>query len=283
MSDIDKIIAAAERTAHTVDQLGAQFAQELATVLRQLDRKLRQLVIEASTGSTTALIKAAQANRTRLAIEKALADSGYEHLAEEAYGARLDIMTARVLAGRALAQEAAKLTVAFDQRIAALKLLHTTDMLDEGHELSRVLWKAVTRGVFGSQPAQKILDDLGEILDKTEPQIRALYDTSVSIFGRQVEALQAGNDPETVYLFAHVMDQKTRPFCLKYGGRVMTRKFIDTLDNGQLDNVYLTGGGYNCRGHFMEVSKFSELMDLVDTDKRVPEIQAQLSGLSNAA
>ena len=45
------------------------------------------------------------------------------------------------------------------------------------------------------------------------------------------------------------------------------------MNNGQIDNVFLTGGGYNCRHTWMEVSKFSELRNLVNTDQRIPEMQ----------
>jgi hypothetical protein len=60
-------------------------------------------------------------------------------------------------------------------------------------------------------------------------------------------------------------------------GKVYTRAEIDAMDNGQIDNVFLTGGGYNCRHVWMEVSKFSELQDYVDTDQRpeVPETRAR--------
>lgn len=277
MSDkIAPFVKAANATAGTVDTLGAKFARELADVLRSLERRLRPVVIDASEGSRTAIVKAAASNRTRKALEAALEDAGYPELADSAYGSRLDALVGRVLEVRRLAQQTARLSGAFDARIAALKLLHQTDLLDEGDELSRALWQAVTRGVFGSRSVDGILLDLYDIIDATEPQIATLYDTSVSIFGRQVEALQAGDDPETTFAYMGPADKKTRPFCRAHVGKVYTRADIDALDNGQIDNVFLTGGGYNCRHVWTEVSKFSELQDYVGTDHRIPEVAAQL-------
>lgn len=273
---IERLLSAADRTARLADKLGQQFAEELAAVLRSVERRLRPLLTETATGSRTALIRAAQANRTRKALEQILTDAGYDDLAASAYGERLDQIVDSVLRTRRLAQQAAKLTDAFDQRVSALKLLHETDLLDEGQALSRELWQAVTRGTFGAQSVDKILDDLSQIIDATAPQIRTLYDTSVSILGRQVEALQAGNDPDTVFAYMGPADAKTREFCLEHVGKVYTRAEIDELDNGQIDNVFLTAGGYNCRHVWTEVSQFSALQPYVSTGQRIPEVQAQL-------
>ncbi len=283
MSSITDLVQSAVDTAIEADVLGRQFAIELAAVLRAIERRLRPLVVSASEGSRTSIIKAANANRTRKAIEGTLSDSGYPQLAEGAYGKRLDTLVGRVLATRRLAQQTARLSGAFDARVQAIKMLHETDLLDEGDEIARALWQAVIRGVFGARDVNDILLDLGDILDASDGQIRTLYDTSVSIFGRQVEALQAGDDPEAVFLYAGPADKKTREFCRERVGKVFTRAEIDAMDNGQIDNVFLTGGGYNCRHTFMEVSKFSELQDYVGTDKRVPEVEAQLAHLKEAA
>lgn len=283
MTPLKLLIGASVKTADTVDRLGERFAAELAAVLRAVERRLRPLVADVAEGSRTSIVKASHANKARKAIESALAEAGYPNLAESAYGARLDALTDRVLATRRLAQQSARLSGAFDARIAALKLLHETDLLDEGDVIARTLWQATIRGVFGARPVDLILQDLFDEIDASEAQIRTLYDTSVSIFGRQVEALQAGDDPDAVFAYMGPADKKTREFCRQHVGKVYTRTEIETLDNGQIDNVFLTGGGYNCRHQWVEVSKFSELQDYVGTDKRVPEVEQQLADMQQAA
>jgi hypothetical protein len=105
-------------------------------------------------------------------------------------------------------------------------------------------------------------------------EARTLYDTQVNVFGRQVEALKS--TPEDVYAYMGPADVKLRPFCREHVGKVYTKAQIDALDNGQLPNVFLTGGGYNCRHMFVSVSKFSELRDLLGSGERVPEIEDAL-------
>lgn len=276
---LDRLVQSAVNTGLAADVLGTLFAAELASVLRAIERRLRPIVTAAADGSATSIIKATQANRTRKAIGQALIDAGYPDLAESAYGTRLDALVAAVLETRELAQQTPKVSGAFERRIHAIKLLHETDLLDEGDEIARALWQAVMRGVFGARDVDSILADLADILDGSEARIRTLYDTSVSIFGRQVEALQAGDAPEAVFAYMGPADMKTRAFCEQHVGKVFTRAEIDALDNGQIDNVFLTGGGYNCRHVWTEVSKFSELRELLDTDQRIPEVEKQLERL----
>lgn len=281
MSDDRRLVLAAKRTAGTADLLSARFARLLAEVLKDTERKLRPLVQDAAEGNRTAIVKASQANRTRTQIRTVLTEAGFDALAETAYGDSLDRLTDRVLASRRLAQLSADLTPRIGLRLEALKALYQVDLLDEGDEVARQLWKATVRGIFGSREPDVILDDLGAVLDKREPVIRTLYDTSVSIYGRQVEALQAGDDPDTKFAYVGPLDEKTREFCLEHIGKVYTRAEIDDLDNGQLNDVFLTGGGYQCRHMWHEIAKSSELQDL--GNQRVPEIQDELDALREAA
>lgn len=261
MANFDDLKRAAERTAQTAERLSNNFARELSTVLRALERKLPPLLDEVTEGNRTAIVKAAQANRLRKDLRVVLEQAGYDELADAATSKPLDRMAARVLDGRRLAKASAELARGAALRVEGLKALQLAELLDEGDEVARALWQSTVRGVFVSKAPSDILSDLGEVLDYHEPQIRTLYDTSVSIFGRQVEALQAGDDPEARFLYTGPDDEKTRDFCAERVNKVFTREEVDAMDNGQLDNVFLTGGGYNCRHLWMEVSKFSELRE----------------------
>jgi hypothetical protein len=277
------LIAGAAQTARTSDTLGEIFAQQLAEVLRGTERRLTLLIRDLTDGSRSAIVKAGQANKARVEIRQALRDAGYDTLAESAYGTRLDRVVEEVLTTRRLATQSAEITASAETKLEALKALHATDLLDEGDEVARELWQATVRGVFGAREAGGILSDLGEIVSATEPQIQTLYDTSVSIFARQVEAVQAGNDPETLFAYMGPVDSKTREFCLARVGKVFSRKAIDAMDNGQLDNVFLTGGGYNCRHQWIEIAKSSELAPLAESGHRVPEVADQVAALRRRA
>lgn len=277
MSDETRpVVSAADRIAAMAERFSRVFARELARVFRETERHLPSMLEQAQRGKRTAILKAARVNETRRGLRLVLSNAGYDDLAETATSGPLDRLADAVLERRRLAQAVVRLGQAHEARVAALQALHATDLLDLGDDLAHELWRATARGVFGSASTDQIVRDLGAVLDDTEPHVRTAYDTAVSIYGRQVEALQAGDDPATPFLYAGPADAKMRPFCAERVGRVFTREDVDAMDNGQLDNVFQTGGGYNCRHQFIEVSRLSETANLVGTTERVAEYATAL-------
>lgn len=58
------------------------------------------------------------------------------------------------------------------------------------------------------------------------------------------------------YRYEGPLDKLTRPFCIKLekqsrGGKTWARKEIDQLANGQIPNVFISGGGYRCRHQWL--------------------------------
>lgn len=279
----DRLLRAIDAATREQDRVSAAFARELAGVLRETERRLRALLDEVQRGSTSATVQAAQLVRVRGEIRSLLTLSGYDALAGAATGAALDRIAARVLATRELAGAAAALGPEAEGVLGALRALHLEDLFVEGDVLSRAISQAVTRGMLGAQSPSAIIRSVATELDVAERKVATLYDTAVTVYARQVEAAQAGNDEDTAFLYAGPVDEVTRDFCLERVGKVYLRSEIDAMDNGQLPDVYLTAGGYSCRHVWVEISRFSELQDLVGTDKRIPEVQDQIERVQEAA
>jgi hypothetical protein len=279
----DRLQRSVGKTVAEADRLSASFARQLARVLREVEAEVRQLL--KGTPSTTAGVRAARALQVRAAITQALQAAGYDALALEATDAALETMVRRVRATRKAAglEEALTFRVDAAQTIAALKTLHLADLLEEGDAVANQVTRAVTRGILGGAQPMDLIDDVARVVDASSARVATLYDTAVSIVGRQVEAMHAGEDPETPFLYAGPVDGTTRPFCLARVGKVFTRADIDGMENGQIANVFLTGGGWNCRHTWVEISKSSELYDLLGTDERAPEIGAQVSRVRKKA
>ncbi len=263
---------AAERTAREADLLSARFARELADVWRQVERRLTPLVTEIDGQSPTTTLRLAAAGRLRPQFRTVLREAGFDSLAIVATDSALDDVTARVLAGRGSANLVTEMRLEAQQQLALLKTLHYGDLLDGAETAGADLSRVAARSAVAGASRGSLVDGFGAVLDRSERRLRTIYDTTVSVYGRQVEAIQAGDDPETVFTYMGPVDDQTRDFCLDHVGRVYTRSEIDELDNGQLDNVFLTGGGYNCRHVWMEVSAFSALQDLQGSTQRIPEI-----------
>lgn len=277
MSDqVAPLITQAEALARVADQLSASYALELSRVLRDLERRLRVLIAEAQAGSSTALARAVRAAKIRRELQTALSAAGFDQLATTATSSALDRLVAQMEQLRGAAKLAA-FTTSDQSRILALQRLANIDVLSAGQELGTALWRTVAQGLFSQRPLDDILTDLADVVDVEESRLRTLYDTAISVFTRQVEAMKS--TPDDVFAYLGPVDQKLRPFCRAHVGKVYTRAEIDALDNGQLPNVFLTGGGYNCRHVFQAVSKLSTLRELVDTDQRIPEIEDAIRSL----
>jgi hypothetical protein len=266
------VLTEAQKLAKVADAIGQAYATELARVLRDLERQLRTLVIDATQGSLTALSRAVRAAKLRREVQKALEAAGFAHLTETATSGSLDVLIEQLGKVRGAAKLAA-FTTSDQSRILALKEIARLDFRrrrrDRGGD--------ARAGLFSQRKVVDLLTDLADAVDVEEAHLRTLYDTTVSIFGRQVEAMKAKDGD--VFAYVGPVDQKLRPFCWKHVGKVYTKAEIDALDNGQLPNVFLTGGGYNCRHVFQAVSKFSEMRDLVGTDQRIPEVQSAVDAL----
>src|SRR5262249_28655335 len=98
--------------------------------------------------------------------------------------------------------------------------------------------------------------DLAEMLadgtEKTVGQASTIAATSQSTFYRTIQARQFEDaDPagKFKYRYAGPDDKFTRPFCEHQLQRKnpLTQAEIEQLDNGQLPNPFVTGGGFNCR------------------------------------
>lgn len=278
MTDTQILLSEAERLAQVADAVSGAYATELARVLRDLERQLRALAQAALDGSQTALGRAVRAAGLRKEIQTALRAAGFDHLAETATSGVLDTLVDQLARVRGAAKLAA-FTTADSSRILALKALARMDVLGVGDAIAHALWRTLAQGLYSQRPLAHILDDLAEALDLEEAKARTLYDTTVSVFTRQVEAMKSSGDADEPFVYVGPVDAVIRPFCREHIGKVYTRKEIDALDNGQLPNTFLTAGGWNCRHTFQAVSKFSALRDLVGTGERMPEIADAIRNL----
>lgn len=129
---------------------------------------------------------------------------------------------------------------------------------------------AMTRGLFsiGGLQFSDLIETIADKLNNSIPQATTVADTSMSVFMRTAtdERFKAmtRDQPGFVmrYKYAGPDDKVTRPFChavlAATRKEAFTREDIDGLDNGQLPNVWITGGGWNCRHIWLvDISAFA--------------------------
>lgn len=283
MGKAAKLERAASAEAVIQDRLVADFERELAGVLRRTDRRIGQLVRTLDTDAGRLVSNRAslgRALRMRKDLVKAFDQAGYQELAANATDTWLDDLLARVLEHDTIAARAAKLTATDLQGLTAFKELRLADLLDWRDDTARLAWRVTLDGVLGLRRVDHLVADLADALDVSAPRARTLYDTAVSTYSRQVNLLHATGEPDELFYYAGPLDSVTRTFCKERVGKVFRRAEIDLMDNGQIPDVLVTGGGFNCRHTFKRVSILDEeLRQLHETGGRLPHVQAQLDAL----
>lgn len=300
-----EFLALAEWLAEDADRFGERFAVELSDVLQRLERRLPSLLAEASAGRQVSALQAASLGRLRANLRRLLTEAGYDDLADTALAGAVDSALSRLAATsevyrQALAFDAVGSRGAFTIQLRALIETGRADLLAHGDEIATVLWRATARGFLGAETPETILTHLADVLDGQRARAATLYDTNVSIAQRiavqtvgvptgdptinapGVQPLATGGDvlpvpDDQLYAYVGPVDAIIRPFCLQHIGKVYTKAEIEALDNGQLPNPFLTGGGYNCRHLWAPISRFSASADLRGTDGRLPEVEAELA------
>ena len=275
MSEQTTLQLAGSVFASVVDTESARFARLLGTALTQLERQLLGLIAAATAGKPGALARVGRLLVLRREIRNALTTSGYAKLVRRASLDAVERMAAAV-ASRRIVQGASGLGRVTTARLDGLARLMAADLLGIGEAAAGKLWRASALAIYSGQPPAQILATLAKELDKTKAQAQSLFDTQVSIVGRQIVAEADRAEPDQAYLYVGPVDGLVRPFCEQQLGLVSTKDAIDALDNGQLPNPFLTGGGYNCRHSWMAVSD-PELIALANTGERAPGFTERLA------
>ena len=242
-----------QQIAAITDRLSSSFVNELKIILRDMDRRLRTLVLEETTG---AALTASRVLVLKRQLRELLRRTGYDLLAFTAVDAGVEAFVASYVGAHG--EAARELIASAAGRLDAMRMLALQDLLGKGDEVATALWRSVMQATFTGRPVSDILADLDSALDVGEGRIGTLFDTEMSIYGRAVEAVGAEDLPDD-QLFRYVgpNDSKTREFCAEWIDKELTRDEIDELDNEQLPDVFLTAGGYNCRHSWIAVERES--------------------------
>lgn len=265
------LLTEAERRIALLDRLGAAFGKELGRVLADLERQLA-LLAPVDTRTRQALV--GRGLRLRDELRGWLRDADFDGLVERTLSRGLT-ETLDAVARTAVGRTAFRFSpLGGSLRMEALYRLAADNLLAWADEAATALWRTLAQGVYAARPRRELLEDLADVLTGREAEVQTLYDTATAQFTREAQALTSDGTADEIFAYLGPVDALMRPFCATHIGKVYTRAEIDALDNGQrgMEDVFLHGGGYNCRHLWMRVSKASELADLASTGTRVPEV-----------
>ncbi len=129
----------------------------------------------------------------------------------------------------------------------------------------------------------RISDDtfrtLASLLGVSEERAMSVLFTVMSVISQSLNR-RWDPDADALFLYSGPVDGQVRPFWLEHVGKVYSVAAIRALDNGQLPDVLLTRGGWECRHHWAPLGRLSERREMAGTDERLPEVVADLAARS---
>jgi hypothetical protein len=150
----------------------------------------------------------------------------------------------------------AKYTAADRDAFASLQV-STADALES--VMTGAAAKAQRKALFsvGALGFSDVVEGIATSFSRSISESQTLGATATSMFFRTIQdrgfaSIEKGLKKGAVrYRFDGPRDKLTRPFCERMlrttRTRPLTRVQIEGLENGQLPNPFVTGGGYNCR------------------------------------
>lgn len=267
MAEQDRLQLVGQSFANLADSESSRFASELGRVLAALERELLGMVQDVRAGKRSALAKVGRLLMLRKEIKAALDTSGYSSLVTRAAIDVVDGM-AGIAARSKIAQAGARLGQISPARLKTLAALFREDLLGIGQQMAHQVWRSAVLALYTNRPAPEIVGQLAKAIEKSRAQAQTLFDTQVSVIGREIVAAEE-TTPDQAFLYVGPSDGVVREWCLEHLGLVLTKPKIEALDNGQLPNPFITGGGYNCRHSWLAVSD-PDLLALADTGQRAP-------------
>jgi len=107
---------------------------------------------------------------------------------------------------------------------------------------------------IGGSKFADLVTTLAESVQRGLPEVAGLAETATSTYYRVIadrgyQMIEAETPGKLKYRYYGPFDSLTRPFCqrLLRGGKSYTRAQIDQMSNGQIPNVFISGGGWRCR------------------------------------
>ena len=144
-----------------------------------------------------------------------------------------------------------------EDTLKALVNYNKNSLLSQLGNMAQVVKREVINGIIAGSPTQFVLDKVRGQGALSRGQLLTLISTSMNEYSRNVTKLMIDKMPDdTKYVYIGALDGKTRPECLEMmAAGEQTKAQIETFNNKfpNINNVFVSGGGYNCR-HKWEIS-----------------------------
>ena len=261
------------------------FERELARVYVQLRERIvfltNELIAKGGRVASVA-VNLGIARAAARELEAVLVEAGYGDLVAGALDVMGDLAKYQGL-GQTMVARVERAAAWSGETLDAFRQLKLNELLEVTAGTMRRVEQTLLRGIVGAQDRGELLNELVADLEVSLPNARTIYDTALSEFSRIAVTSTATGAADEAFMYSGPIDGLTRPFCLERVGRVFVREAIDAMDNLQLDNTLITGGGYNCRHTWLPIPAEDDLAQLAGTDAYVDAEAEREVGEAGAA
>ena len=243
-----------------IDQSVETFTKRVEKLYRDAENRFRRMILDYAEARNIKEIDFEFALVNKANIEQVLQQTGYYDFIEDYISDQQDLIN-----------EIVKEYNLFDHKVEFTRLSESIinqlqqnaiDLLDEGGtRFQQEIYNAIFDTLVTDKPLDTVLGLLPQIVEDTKLLSYAgtTANTQYMTFSRTVTETINRETGWNNRIYTGPVDLKIRPFCIKYVGKILTVQEIEKLDNGQLPNSLVTGGGYNCRHKWMAVPPGYEL------------------------
>lgn len=185
-------------------------------------------------------------------LEAALREAGLEDVflnLGDIYGDQLKALTATMVGASGMQQIASEIDfdvaeqlINFDVEAIKTRTYASVD------ELRSQVMRAVIIGDV--DPVQIIEDQNGRLISRFDTELN----TAISGFNGAITKQLADDLGLELFVYAGILIDTSRQFCIENVDQVFTREEIDQLDNEQGLDVWIYKGGYNCQHQWIPIS-----------------------------
>ena len=148
--------------------------------------------------------------------------------------------------------------------LESMQILEQSTYFAHANQISTSVRLETLKGILAGKSESAIKKTITNISGLRKDQAQVLANTSMNNFSRSVikQQMDQANE-ETKYVYAGVIDNKTRDICLAMSsaGSLTRKQIIEQYGEG----VLLDGGGFNCRHQWTPLTSSSD--DLTDQKK----------------
>ena len=226
------------------------FQSNLEKMYRQIEKSLTDMLAAYAESGNINKINFEFALMNKRNIEQVLTYSGFYQYVSDYVSSEQDLIDNAVKQFRIFDYKS-RIGGTSRTAINAMQKMNYDTIASIGQQATDKLYNAIYQGLITDTGLNEAIPMIRAIAEKEIGEklsyIKTVADTEMMKFNRTVINSIAEQTGWNERLYIGPVDGIIRKFCLKHVGKVYSIEKIKKMDNGQLPNVLVTGGGYNCR------------------------------------